>query len=107
MSALASIAKLPEVKSAVLGNAAGTFLEGLREADGEGVVAVTAVLRATLDQIGELLGLGALCKGTFSGQARACLVVIHRDSVLTAFLAPTSAATKVEEILDTTLQGRS
>jgi hypothetical protein len=106
MADLKLVANLPEVKSAVLTDMAGDFLDAVREPDGESVAAVTGFLTSTMNQAGEDLGLGALYGLSFSGQARACLVVIRGDSVTTAFVEPPASITAVEKALDAPSQGR-
>lgn len=106
MADLKGIAKLPEVKSAVLTDLAGGFLDAVREPDGESVAAVTGFLTSTLNRAGEDLGLGALHGLTFSGQARACLVLIQGGSVTTAFVEPPTSIPAVEKALDASSQGR-
>lgn len=106
MADLKLIAKLPEVKSAVLTDMAGGFLDAVREADGESVAAVTGFLTSTMNQAGEDLGLGALRGLSYGGPARGCLVVIQGDSVTTAFVEPPASIPAVEKALDTSSQGR-
>ena len=106
MADLKLLAKLPEVKSAVLTDMAGGFLDAVREADGESVAAVTGFLMSTMAQAGEDLGLGALLGISFAGPARACLIVVQGDSVTTAFIEPPASITAVEKAFDASLQGR-
>jgi len=100
MSDLKLIGSRPEVKSAVLSDPAGAFLDAIREPDGENVAAVTGFLMSTMVQAGEQLGLGALRTISFAGQARACLVVVRSDSVVTAFVEPPTSVATVEKVLD-------
>ena len=106
MADLKLIARLPEVKSAVLTDMSGGFLDAVREPDGESVAAVTGFLTSTMNQAGEDLGLGALRGLSFSGQARACLVLVHGGSVTTAFVEPPASIPAVEKALETAIQGR-
>jgi predicted regulator of Ras-like GTPase activity (Roadblock/LC7/MglB family) len=105
MTDLKSIAQLPEVKSAVLADMAGGFLDAVREPDGESVAAVTGFLTSTMNQAGEELGLGALREISFCGQARACLVVVQGGSVTTAVVEPPASIQAVEKALEAPAQG--
>ena len=60
MADLATIAKIPHVSSAVLGDLTGGFFDAIREPDGESVAAVAGFLSANFAQAGERLGLGTL-----------------------------------------------
>ena len=106
MGDLQRIAMLPEVKSAVLTDMAGGFLDAVREPDGESVAAVTGFLTSTMNQAGEDLGLGALHGISFSGPARACLIIVQGDSVTTAFVEPPASLPTVEKAFDMTPQGQ-
>jgi hypothetical protein len=100
MEDLKRVANLPQVKSAVLTDMAGGFLDALREPDGESVAAVTGFLTSTMNQAGEDLGLGALRGISFQGQGRACLILIRGDSVTTAFVEPPESLPAVEKAFD-------
>jgi hypothetical protein len=104
MSNLSMIAKIPEVRSAVLGDLGGGFFDAVREPDGEAIAAVMGFLASTVAQAGEHLGLGALRKIVLSGNARACVVAIRGEWVVTAYVEPAGAATTVEKALDSSLQ---
>ncbi|BDG04657.1 hypothetical protein [Anaeromyxobacter oryzae] len=106
MSELALIAGLPEVRSAVLGDVGGTFLDALREEDGETVAAVAGFVVTSLLEAGEHLGLGALQRITFAGANRAHVLAVRGGSVLTAAVEPAAAHAGVEKALETSLQGR-
>jgi hypothetical protein len=70
MSELTAIARLPQVKSAVLSDAAGGLVDVLRNSDGESVAAVMGFVTTALVHAGEHLGLGRLRKVTCVGGAR-------------------------------------
>ncbi len=106
MGHLTRIANLPEVKSAVLTDMAGGFLDALREPDGESVAAVTGFLTSKMNQAGDDLGLGALRGISFSGPARACLIVVQGDSVTTMFVEPPTSVSAVEKVFDASPQGQ-
>jgi predicted regulator of Ras-like GTPase activity (Roadblock/LC7/MglB family) len=102
MSKLAMIAKFPGVKSSVLSDAAGGFLDAAGDVDGETVAAVAGVLTTMMGEAGEQLGLGALRRMSFTGRARACLVAVQSDAVVTAFVEPSTSIGAVEKALDAT-----
>ena len=52
MADLSAIANVPHVKSAVLSDASGAYLDAIREADGESVAAVVAFLTSSLIRVG-------------------------------------------------------
>jgi hypothetical protein len=106
MSDLALIARLPEVKSAVLSDRSGGFLEALRDPDGEAAAAVAGFLATTLFQAGDELGLGALEKVAFTSDARACLVVVKRDTLVGAVVEPATSLPAVESALGPSHQRR-
>ncbi len=106
MSELTAIARLPQVKSAVLSDAAGGLVDVLRNSDGESVAAVMGFVTTALVQAGEHLGLGRLRKVTCVGGARACLVEARGGSILTAFVDPATSISMVEEVLDVAREGR-
>jgi hypothetical protein len=106
MSELTAIARLPQVKSAVLSDAAGGLLDVLRNSDGESVAAVVGFLTSALTQASEHLGLGRLRRVTCLGGTRAWLVVARGDSILTAFVDPPTSISMVEEVLDGASEGR-
>ena len=64
---LALISGVPGVKSAVLGDLAGGYLDAVREPDGESVAAVMGFLSSTMGQAGDQLGLGELRRISFAG----------------------------------------
>ncbi len=99
------IANRPEVKRAVLSDPAGGLLDADREPDGETVAAVTGFLTSTMTQAGDQLGLGALRTISFAGGAKACLVAVQSDSMLTAFVEPPTSIPALEKVLDSSLQG--
>jgi hypothetical protein len=100
MSDLNLIANRPEVKSTVLSDAAGTFLDAVGESDGENVAAVSGFLASAMVRAGEHVGLGALRVLSFASQARACLVVVQGDSVVTAFVEPPTSVAAIEKVID-------
>ncbi len=104
MSDLATIANLPDVKSAVLGDLTGGFHDAVREQDGETVAAVMGFVSSAMVQAGEELGLGALRRISVAGEARACVVAIQGDRVITAWIEPGKSLVSVEKLLDTSVQ---
>jgi hypothetical protein len=106
MSDLAVIAGLPQVRSAVLGDLAGAFLDAVREPDGETVAAVAGFLASVLVEAGEHLGLGALQRATVAGAGSGHVIAVQGGSVLIAVVEPPGALAAVEKALETSLHGR-
>ncbi len=100
MGELTAMAALAEVRSAVAADHSGGLLETLRTAEGEGMAAVTAVLASALVEVGEALGLGALRRIACASAARTCLVDLRRTAVITLFVEPPGATSKIEKTLD-------
>jgi len=106
MSAFSTIAGLPEVRSAVLGDLGGAFLDAVREPDGETVAAVTGYLASLLVQAGEQLGLGSLRRLSVSGEKRALLVVVDGRHLVAAQVDPPRALAAVEKLVETSFPGQ-
>jgi predicted regulator of Ras-like GTPase activity (Roadblock/LC7/MglB family) len=106
MADLATIAKLPDVKTVVLGDLAGGFLDAVREQDGETVAAVMGFVSSALVHAGDQLGLGALRRISVAGAARGCLVLVQGNAVVTVAVEPAKSLAAVEKVLDATSQGR-
>jgi hypothetical protein len=100
MADLGTIARIPSVASAVLGDLAGGFYDAIREGDGESVASVTAFVSSALVSAGEELGLGALRRVAVAGERRALVVVVVAQSVITARVEPAAALSAVERALD-------
>jgi hypothetical protein len=101
MTDLATIAKLPDVKGAVLGDLGGGYRDAFGEQDGETIAAVMGFVSSTLAQVGEDLGIGALRRISVAAGAGACVVVVQDDAVLTASIEPARSLAAVEKALDT------
>jgi len=93
------IAKLPEVKSAVVADLGGAVVEVLRERDGEGAAAVIGFLWSTAAEAGDHLGLGALRLVSYAGPARGAVVASAGSRLVAAFVEPTSSLSSVEKLL--------
>jgi hypothetical protein len=106
MSDLTLIAGVPGVKSAVLGDLAGSYLDAVEEQDGEAVAAVMGFLASIVSQVGTELGLGALERMSLSGEAVAHVVLVDGSSVLAARVERPAALAAVEKAVDGALQGR-
>jgi serine/threonine protein kinase len=106
LSSLSIVARLPDVRGAVLGDLAGAFLDAVREPDGEAVAAVTGFLATAMGQAGDLLGLGALRRVAVSGAARASLVVVEGARVLAARIEPPRSLAAVEKQVETSIAGQ-
>jgi predicted regulator of Ras-like GTPase activity (Roadblock/LC7/MglB family) len=106
MSSLTTIAKLPEVRGAVLGDLSGLFLDAVGEPDGETVAAVMGFVASAVIQAGDLLGLGTLKRIAVSGQTSASLVVLDGKHVLAAQVEPPKSLTAVEKFVEASFQGQ-
>lgn len=104
MSDLSVIAGLPGVRSAVLGDLEGTFLEASGEVDGEAVAAEAGFLASTLAEAGEALGLGALRRVSVGGPARASVAVVRAGQVVAARVEPARLLAAVEKAIDTSFE---
>jgi predicted regulator of Ras-like GTPase activity (Roadblock/LC7/MglB family) len=104
MSDLAVIAKLPGVKSAVLGDLDGTYLDAVREADGETIAAEMAFVGSSVLAAGEQLGLGALCTISVAGPQRAAVLVLRGQHLITALVEPARSLGAVEKSIETSFQ---
>ena len=105
MTNLQLLAKLPEIKSAVLADKSGVYIDSLNEPDGETTAAVAGFISNLLSEAGDQLGLGALRRVACTAVQRASLIRIEGDSVLTAFVDTKVAIAVVEKKLDAVLQG--
>ncbi len=105
MTNLAMIGKLPEVKSAVLADRSGVFLDALNEPDGETTAAVVGFIATLMGEAGEQLGLGNMQGIQCSGPGRTSLIRLDGDRVLTAYVDPKVSIAAVEKKLDGVLNG--
>jgi predicted regulator of Ras-like GTPase activity (Roadblock/LC7/MglB family) len=97
---LRSLTRLPQIKSAVLSDAAGGLRDASGNVDGEAVAAVTGYLTGALTDTGERLGLGPLHSISFSGRDRASLLLVRGDVVLTTVVEPAAALSTVEKTVE-------
>ena len=104
MTELETVASVPGVNAAVLGDLEGTFLGALRTADGEAIAAEMAFVGSTLLEIGELLGLGAFGAFSASGPATAFLLVARPEALITALVSPPQSLGPVERAVDLAFQ---
>ncbi len=100
MADLATVARIPNVASAVLGDREGGFHDAIREADGESVASVAAFVATSLGQAGEELGIGALRRIAVAGEKRALVVAVAGGALLAARVEPVAALAAVEKALD-------
>ena len=103
---LTLISGVPGVRSAVLADLSGGYLDAFREPDGEGVAAVMGFLSSTMTKAGDQLGLGELRRVSFAGEATACVVALDGASVMAAQIEPAKSLAAVEKALDTSLHGK-
>lgn len=99
-----SIAKLPEVKSAVVSDRNGSVLEVLREKEGESVAAVIGFLSSTIAEAGSHLGLGILRRISYTGPKRGAVVAVASSELVAAFVEPASSLPSVETLLAGSLE---
>jgi predicted regulator of Ras-like GTPase activity (Roadblock/LC7/MglB family) len=104
MTDLETVASLPGVSAAVLGDLTGTFLGAVGTAEGETIAVEMAFVASTLLEIGEQLGLGALSTFSLAGKAKACLLVRRQGTVITALVAPPQSLGPVERAVDAAFQ---
>lgn len=104
MTDLETVASIAGVDAAVLGDLEGTFLGAMRTSDGETIAAEMGFVGSTLLEVGELLGLGALCTFSLACRANACLLVVRPQSLITALIAPPQSLGPVERAVDTAFQ---
>lgn len=102
---LSNIAKVPQVRSVLECEASGALLGAVREPDPESAAAVTGFIASGVGQIGEELGLGPLFRVSVVGRARATLLVVLSDSILSAAVEPATAFAAAERAVDSILQG--
>jgi predicted regulator of Ras-like GTPase activity (Roadblock/LC7/MglB family) len=100
MADLATVARIPNVAGAVLGDAEGGFHDAIREADGESVASVAAFAAIALRQAGEELGIGALRRIAVVGEKRGMIIAVAAGTLLTARVDPVAALAAVEKALD-------
>jgi predicted regulator of Ras-like GTPase activity (Roadblock/LC7/MglB family) len=103
MADLATVARIPNVATAVLGDADGGFHDAIREADGESVASVAAFVATSLRQAGEELGIGALRRIAVAGEKRGLVVAVAGSALVTARVDPVAALAAVEKALDATV----
>jgi predicted regulator of Ras-like GTPase activity (Roadblock/LC7/MglB family) len=106
MPDLATISRVPDVKSAVLGDLTGGFHDAVREQDGETVAAVMGFVSSAMVHAGDQLGLGMLRRISVAGEARGCLILVDGDAVITARVEPAKSLASVEKVLDTPTRGK-
>jgi len=100
MQDLAMVTSISEVKSAVLCDLEGAFLDAFNEPEGEAVAAVMGYVAVTLQAAGETLGLGALRRVSLASPRHSSVVLVDGGSVISAVIEPTSALAAVEKALD-------
>jgi hypothetical protein len=104
MTDLETVASVPGVSAAVLGDLEGAFLGALRTGDGETIAAEMGFVGSTLLEVGEILGLGAFATFSSSGRTGACLLVLRQRALITALVAPPQSLGPVERAVDTAFQ---
>ena len=105
MKDLARIAKVPDVRSAVLGDQAGGFFDAVGEPEGEAVAAVMGYFASSMGAAGEALGLGAIDRISLVGKARAVVIFVQGKTVLAANVEPASSLSAAEKALESSIQG--
>jgi predicted regulator of Ras-like GTPase activity (Roadblock/LC7/MglB family) len=103
MADLATVARIPNVAGAVLGDCEGGFHDAIREADGESVASVAAFVVTSLVQAGEELGIGALRRVAVSGEKRGLVMAVAGGALVTARVDPVAAIAAVEKALGTSV----
>jgi predicted regulator of Ras-like GTPase activity (Roadblock/LC7/MglB family) len=98
------ITSIPEIKSAVMGDLNGGFLDAVNEPEGETVAAVMGFVSSTVFGAGESLGLGPLRRVSLTSATKAVVLLVHGTSVISAAVEPARALGEVEKRLDAILQ---
>lgn len=106
MLELASIASLPEVKSAVRAHPSGALLDSVRDGDPESTAAVAGFLTTVLGEAGDLVGLGTFRRTAVSGTKGASYIVAQADSVVVARIEPATSVGAFERLVEAALQGK-
>lgn len=104
MTELEAVANVAGVSAAVLGNLEGTYLGALRTNDGETIAAEMGFVGSSFLEIGTLLGLGALGTISLAGRAKACLLVVRPQSLITALISPPQSLGPVERAVGLAFQ---
>lgn len=104
MADLSTIGRIPHVASAVLGDLAGGFHDAVGGADGEAVAAEAGFIAAALAASGEALGLGALRTVVVAGEARAEVLAVSADRLVSIAVDSPAALPAVERALEDSLR---
>jgi hypothetical protein len=107
MAKLTSIASVPDVMSAVLGDLAGGLVDAVREPDGETVAAVMGFVASHLIEAGDHLGLGSLQSAAVAGPASARVIGVRGGSVIAAAVQPGKSLAAVERAVEASLRDGS
>ena len=95
-----SVLDLPEAKSLVIGDTEGSLLRVENEADGESIAAVMGFMWNTIQEPGEMLGLGAPQYVTFKSPSQAYLVMNTRgNKLITLRLDPAGLNTQNQKLM--------
>jgi predicted regulator of Ras-like GTPase activity (Roadblock/LC7/MglB family) len=100
MMDLELLVRLPDVRSAVLGDLGGLYQDGFQEPDGPAVAAVAGMVASLLLEVGEQMGLGPLRSASVSGATRARIFLLRADAVMTATVEPARSLGAVERALE-------
>jgi len=94
------VGKLPEVIAVVLSDTSGALIESSGEIDGETAGAINAVAVQSLCNIGEQLGMGALCRASLIGPGLALVLATDEQEVVGLYIDPGRPLGAFEKKLD-------
>ena len=100
MNRLSAFSALPEVRSGVISDSAGTLMEHSGADDPEATAAVMGYLVNEIGQCGEALGFGPPEKISFTGKSLSCVLFVKNELVWTIYLDPTASQTAFEKKVD-------
>jgi serine/threonine protein kinase len=103
-SLISSLCEIEEVQSAIVGDVAGGLTDfSPTKKDPATVAAAMGLMICSINQAGELLGLGSSKQVTIASQSELCVVSVKQDSVVTVFTKPVSPITQLEKKLQAVL----
>jgi predicted regulator of Ras-like GTPase activity (Roadblock/LC7/MglB family) len=103
MGVLTALSSIREIKRAIVGDLDGTLIEVLGEPEAEAVAAAMGFAAATMNQVGEILGLGNMRRFTFTGKKDPCIATLLDTTIVAVFVDPAASLPAIEKKLDAAL----